>query len=190
MKYLLLPLILIVPTALIAQELTQAEKDDGFVALFDGKSLDGWKVAPNTPKSWKVDGGLLVLTGGGNHLFTTKSYKDFIVRFEWRPEKKGYNSGFYIRGNNQIQMAQGDAGHLFGVKGASGVPKLHKDPGQWNEWEVSCIGPKVSLKVNRKLAWEIDTFKAKEGPLGIEAEGAHIDFRNLRIKEIAAAEKQ
>jgi hypothetical protein len=54
---------------------------------------------------------------------------------------------------------------------------------------VSCIGPKVSLRVNGELAWEVDDFKPKRGPIGIEAEGAHIDFRNLRIKEIRKAEK-
>ncbi len=37
---------------------------------------------------------------------TKEEFDDFIVRFEWRPAKKGYNSGFFIRGR-QIQMAQG-----------------------------------------------------------------------------------
>ena len=167
-----------------SQTISKAEQEDGFVPLFDGKTFDGWKVSDKTPKSWKIDNGLLVLTGGGSHLFTVKQYENFVVRFEWRPSKKGYNSGFFIRGNNQIQMAQGDAGHLLGVKGSVGVPKLHKAPGEWNDWEVTCIDNKVSLKVNGALAWEVDNFKPKKGPLGIEAEGHHIDFRNLRIKEI------
>ncbi len=186
MKPLALFLVLCACVGLAAgQPVSQAEKDEGFVSLFDGKSFDGWKTGPNTPKSWKIDNGLLVLLGGSSHLFTTKEYEDFVVRFEWRPEKKGYNSGFFIRGGNQIQMAQGDAGMLFGYqKTAKAVPKLHKAPGEWNEWEVACQGSKVSLKVNGALAWEIDDFKAKKGPLGIEAEGHHIDFRNLRIKEI------
>lgn len=167
-----------------AQPLTQAEKDQGFVSLFDGQSFDGWKTSKNTPKSWKIENGLLMLLGGNSHLFTSKEYEDFVVRFEWRPARKGYNSGFYLRGGNQIQMAQGGAGMLFNYKNAKAVPKLHKAPGEWNEWEVTCQGSKVGLKVNGTLAWEIDDFKAKKGPLGIEAEGHPIDFRNLRIKEI------
>jgi hypothetical protein len=184
---LLSPLVLC--AGLLAAEPAKPAKEEGFTPLFDGKSFAGWKVKATTPKSWKVENGLLVLTGGGSHLFTEKEYEDFVVRFEWRPAKKGYNSGFYIRGGNQIQMAQGDAGRLFGAKAAKGVPKLHKAPGEWNEWEVSCIGPKVSLRVNGELAWEVDDFKPKRGPLGIEAEGAHIDFRNLRIREIKKTEK-
>jgi len=95
------------------------------------------------------------------------------------------HSELFFDGENQIQMLQSDCGHLLGVKGTMGVPKLHKEPGEWNAWEVTCIGPKASLKVNGTLAWDVDTFKAKTGTIGIEAEGHAIDFRNLRIKVIA-----
>ena len=42
----------------------------------------------------------------------------------------------------------------------------------------------IEATSNGKPAWEVDDFKAKKGPLGIEAEGHAIDFRNLRIKVI------
>jgi hypothetical protein len=161
----------------------EKEKEEGFEPLFDGKSFEGWQVNENTPTSWKVDSGLLILTGGRSHLFTKDQFEDFVVRFEWRPAKKGYNSGFFVRGR-QIQMAQGGAGMLFGSEVAKAVPKLHKPPGEWNEWEVTCVGTKLSLKVNGKLAWEIDDFKPARRPLGIEAEGHAIDFRNMRIKRL------
>ncbi|MFH1267678.1 MAG: DUF1080 domain-containing protein, partial [Planctomycetota bacterium] len=105
--------------------------------------------------------------------------------FQWRPAQKGYNSGFLLRGWSQIQMAQGGAGRLFGSERTRAVPKLHKPPGEWNEWEVTCIGPKLSLKVNGEPAWEIDDFKPVRGPLGIEAEGHRIEFRKLRIKRLS-----
>ena len=167
----------------LAQSAADGDSEEGFAPLFDGKSFAGWRVSDKTPESWRIEGGLLVLTGGRSHLFTKDQFDDFIVRFEWRPAKKGYNSGFFVRGR-QIQMAQGVAGMLFGAKGTRGVPQLHKPPGEWNEWEVTCIGPKVSLKVNGKPAWEIDDFKPVRGPLGIEAEGHAIDFRNIRIKKV------
>ena len=171
-------------TLALAQKSTKAEKEEGFKSLFDGKSFAGWRVNKDTPKSWKIEKGLLILTGGRSHLFTKEEFDDFVVRFQWRPAKKGYNSGFYIRGTNQIQMAQGGAGRLFGANGTKAVPELHKPPGEWNEWEVSCIGPRVSLKVNGKAAWEIDNFKPVRGPLGIEAEGHYIEFRKIRLKKL------
>jgi hypothetical protein len=156
-------------------------EEEGFRPLFDGKSFAGWKVSENTPKSWRIEKELLVLTGGSSHLFTKESFADFVVRFQWRPLKKGYNSGFLFRGG-QIQIADGSAGMLFGSKEARAVPALHKAPGQWNDWEVACLGAKLALKVNGKLAWEIDSLKPGRAPIGIEAEGHAIEFRNLRIK--------
>jgi len=164
-------------------EEAEKEKEKGFQPLFDGKSFEGWRTNEKTPTSWKIENGLLVLTGGHSHLFTKEEFSDFIVRFEWRPAKKGYDSGFFVRGR-QIQMAQGGAGILFGSKDAKAVPKLHKPPGEWNEWEVTCIGPKLALKVNGKPAWEIDNFKLASRPLGIQAEGHEIAFRNIRIKRL------
>jgi hypothetical protein len=128
---------------------------------------------------------MMVLMGGGNSIYTDKKYDDFIVRFEFRPEKKGYNSGFFLRGNNQINLAQKDAGRLMTSKKSKAVPELHKEPGEWNDWEVSCVGSNVTLKVNGKVAWSIDDLAAKSGPIGIQAEGAHIDFKNLRIKVVS-----
>jgi len=160
-----------------------AVAEEGFRLLFDGHSLAGWKVTPETPKSWKVENGLLVLTGGSSHLFTEEKFRDFVLRFEWRPHRKGYNSGLFVRGR-QIQIADGSAGMLFGSKKAPAVPQLHHPPGQWNAWEVTCTGNRLVLRVNGKTAWEIDDFRPAESPLGIEAEGHPIDFRNLRIKRL------
>lgn len=186
-RCLLLSVLLLCSASTLAQPPTDAKKETGFESLFDGKSFAGWRVGENTPTSWKIENGLLILTGGHSHLFTKDQFDDFIVRFEWRPAKERYNSGFFVRGR-QIQMAQGGAGRLFGSDETKAVPELHKPPGEWNEWEVTCVGTKLSLKVNGTLAWELDDFKRVSRPLGIEAEGHHIDFRNLRIKRIRKVE--
>ncbi len=167
----------------IAQQVTDDEKKEGFRALFDGKTFEGWKTSEKTPSSWKIEEGLLVLTGGRSHLFTAQDYEDFVVRFEWRAKMDGYNSGFFVRGK-QIQMAQRSVGLLLGSKNTKGVLELHKPTGEWNQWEVSCAGQKLALKVNGKEAWAIEDFAAKAGPIGIEAEGHPLDFRNLRVRPI------
>ena len=182
-RYMLLATLMLCCPTIQAQEPVRGNDEDGFKPLFDGKSFAGWRVTPQTPESWRIEGGLLVLTGGRSHLFAEGEFGDFIVRFEWRAAKKGYNSGFFVRGR-QIQMAQSGAGMLMGVEAAPKVPHLHKPPGEWNQWEVTCIGSKVSLKVNGELAWEIENFKPGSGRLGFEAEGHAIDFRNIRIKRV------
>jgi hypothetical protein len=116
-------------TATLALAQSPAEKEDGFVKLFDGKSFAGWKTNDNTAKSWKIDNGMMVLLGGSNSIYTEKKYADFVLRLEWRPEKKGYNSGLFLRGNNQINLSQKAVGQLIGNKGTKGVPELHKESG-------------------------------------------------------------
>jgi len=94
------------------------DDEEGFRPLFDGKSFAGWKVNENTPKSWQIENGLLVLTGGNSHLFTTEEFDDFIVRFEWRPTKKGYNSGFLLRRRTECdEITVGDRPGEYGSAG-------------------------------------------------------------------------
>jgi hypothetical protein len=174
-----------------SSQLTEVEKKEGFESMFNGKDFTGWRFNSGKGENWEVKDGLLVLKGGSDHLASEKEYGDFTIRFEWRAEKKGYDSGFFIRsgmkvGANQIQLGQGGEGSLGGVQGAKAVPKMHKAPGEWNEWEVTCVGDKVTFSVNGEKAWEGTGLKPARGYFGIQAEGHHIDFRSIRIKEIKA----
>lgn len=175
--------------SLSAQQLSDAEKKEGFESLCNGKDFTGWRFNSGKGDNWEVKDGLLVLKGGSDHLASAKEYGDFTIRFEWRAEKKGYDSGLYIRsgmkvGANQIQLGQGGEGSLGGVQGAKAVPKMHKAPGEWNSWEVTCVGDKVTFVVNDEKAWEGTGLKPPKGYLGIQAEGHRLEFRKIRIKEI------
>lgn len=186
------------PSSLHAQTLTDDEKRDGFVALFNGKDFSGWRFAEASalpealPGNWKVMDGVIHLTGGGSpHLASQWDYEDFDVRLQWRGLRDKYNSGFYVRsgrkvGANQINLAKGAEGALLGgtSKAARAVPQLQKPPTEWNEWRVLAVGAKVTFWCNGQLAWEVTDFKTKRGYLGLQAEGAAMEFRNVRIKEI------
>src|SRR5712692_8639230 len=78
-------------------QLTSEEKKEGFESLFNGRDFTGWRFNSGKGDNWKVQDGLLVLTGGSDHLASEKEYGDFVLRFDWRAEKKGYDSGFFIR---------------------------------------------------------------------------------------------
>jgi hypothetical protein len=180
-----------------AQKPSDAEVKEGFVSLFNGKDFTGWRFDNNAalpeklPDNWKVEDGLIKLSGGSKpHLASQWDYDDFEARLEWRAQKKGYNSGFYVRSGravnaNQINLAEKEAGHLLsGGTGGKGVPELQKPPGEWNEWRVLAVGNKLTFWCNGQMAWEVTDFKPARGYLGLQAEGAAIDFRNVRIKEL------
>jgi hypothetical protein len=191
----LLAVLLLAPAA-AAQDVSDAEKKEGFVPIFNGKDFSGWRfgesAAPGKqPDNWKVADGLIKLSGGGNpHLASQWEFDDFELRLEWRAAKAGYNSGVYVRSGravnaNQINLAQKDAGHLLGgPPGAKAVPDLQKPPGEWNEWRVRAVGDKLAFWCNGQSAWEIEGFKPRHGYLGLQAEGAAVDFRNIRIHEL------
>lgn len=102
----------------------------GFVALFNGKDLTGWKgllKPPNdnpakraklTPdqlaeaqkeadevmrNGWRVEDGALIFSGKGRSLCTAKDYGDFEMYVDWKILANG-DSGIYLRGSPQVQI--------------------------------------------------------------------------------------
>ena len=75
---------------------TTGEK--GWVQLFNGKDLTGWKTHPDNPGKWRVENGAIVSGGFKvSHLFTDRGdYQNFHYRIEAKISNKG-NSGQYFR---------------------------------------------------------------------------------------------
>src|SRR5579872_6699309 len=75
--------------------LSAAEIADGWISLFDGKSLFGWK--PNSDLNWSVsDGVIRADSGHAGLLVTTFQLADYDFRCDYRLEKGG-NSGIFLR---------------------------------------------------------------------------------------------
>lgn len=109
----------------------RAETKDkpGFVALFNGKDLSGWKGLVGNPitrakmsegqlkkaqqkadeemrQSWGVENGVLVFNGKGDNLCTTRPYGDFEMYVDWCLDPAGpeADAGIYLRGTPQVQI--------------------------------------------------------------------------------------
>lgn len=84
-------------------ELTQKEKKEGWVLLFDGKSLNGWRTYQNKPSdTWMVEDGQIACRKEGvkQHadLLTVDQYENFELQLDWKIAK-GQNSGIIYRCN-------------------------------------------------------------------------------------------
>jgi hypothetical protein len=113
-------------TAQAADDRPDNTPPEGFVALFNGKDLAGWKgLVASPPKRaamspeelaaaqekadesmrahWKVEGGALVFDGKGQSLCTAKDFGDFEMYVDWKILPKG-DSGIYLRGSPQVQI--------------------------------------------------------------------------------------
>lgn len=191
-----------------------AADDDGFKQLFNGKDLSGWKTIlagkGDPDKTFKVDDGAIIVSGNpAGYFYTDKSYKNYILRYDWRfkrpkgledEEKFGGNSGLlvHITGKHtvwpkcvEVQGENRTHGNIFAIGGAKGsfkfnpsaLKKARKSVGDWNTTEVICKDGAITSKVN---GVEVSTGKGNltEGPFGFQSEGAEIHFKNIKIKTL------
>jgi hypothetical protein len=177
---ILLPCTLAVLTLLVADQPAPAADNtppDGFVALFNGKDLTGWKGLVGNPKSraqmtpeqlataqekadqrmrdhWRVEDGALVFDGHGDSLCTAKDYANFEMMVDWKILPKG-DSGIYLRGSPQVQIWDnpiGSGGLYNNQKNPSKPLVVADNPiGQWNSFRIKMVGEKVSVWLNGKL---------------------------------------
>src|SRR3954464_10983820 len=73
------------------------EKEEGFTTIFDGKSLDGWKVGGD-PDTFKLKNGEIVANGKVSHLYYVgdpKPFKNFELRVDVKTEPNS-NGGIYF----------------------------------------------------------------------------------------------
>lgn len=201
-----------------AKDEAAAEKDEGFVTLFDGKTLDGWQLVNKAGEGYIVEDGAIVCGAkGGGNLFTKDEYSDFIFRFEYRLAPGG-NNGVGIRAplegdaayvGMEIQVLDDDAdeyaklqpyqyhGSVYGVFPAKrGAPKK---AGEWNTEEIHLQGRKIKVTVNDQVVVEANLDDAKDpevlkahpglkrekGHIGFLGHGTKVEFRNIRLKNLA-----
>lgn len=87
--------------------LTAAEKQQGWVLLFNGTTFDGWRQCNGTamPANWVIDDhAMKVFTAegrkpgqgaGGDVLYGVRTFRDFELSIDWKTEKAG-NSGIFF----------------------------------------------------------------------------------------------
>lgn len=112
-----------------AEPVKEKFDDEGFVSIFDGKSLNGWHVSKKTGHGtggkWIVEGGAIVGSqdrpGNGGIVITDKPYGDFEVALEMRNDF-GPDSGLFLRSTEKGQAYQAMIdyhadGNLMGIYG-------------------------------------------------------------------------
>ncbi len=134
---------------------------EGWVQLFNGKNLEGWKVHPKEPGKWSVEDGILIGRGKErSHIFTERGdYKNFHYRVEAKISDKG-NSGQYFRTKfmagypkgyeAQINSTFPDAHKTGSLYGFVKITEQLVKPDTWFTQEVIAKGNHIIIKVNGK----------------------------------------
>ena len=156
----------------IKKYLDENPQDGGFVSIFNGKNLDGWKGlvenpikrAKMTPKElaaaqvkadaaaktgWVIENGELLFTGKGDNLCTNKQYGDFEMLVDWKlypgPEP---DAGIYLRGTPQVQIWDTARVNVGAQVGSGGLYNNQQNPSK-------------PLKVADQKVGEWNTFRIK-----------------------------
>jgi HEAT repeat protein len=138
----------------VIKKMTTWPKDEGYVSMFNGKDLSGWKGLVENPiarskmakdqlaaaqqkandkmnRDWRVENGVLVFDAEGyDNLCSEKMYGDFELLVDWRMEAKG-DGGVYLRGSPQVQTwdtSRRDAGAQVGSGGLYNNQKYQSKP--------------------------------------------------------------
>lgn len=194
-----------------------APKEEPFVRLYNGKDLTGWEVQNGKIDAWKADGELLsCIHEGGGWLRSKELYSDFVLKIEWKIPKGG-NSGVGLRfpstgdpahvgmeiqilddGDEQYKNlvdAQYTGGIYYQAAAKHGAAK---PVGEWNKYEITCLGPHVTVVLNGQVINDamVDTYKEGKGGhsaladrpeighVGMQSHGSRVDFRNIEIKNL------
>lgn len=186
-----------------ANDAIEKLKADGFVPLFDGKSLSGWKCADN-PDSWSaLPDGTIRGKGERSHLFSPKEYTDFEYRAEIKL-KKGSNSGMYFR--TKFEPAW-PTGYEAQVNNSGGDPKrtgslyrfvdvkeqLVPDDTWWTQ-HIICKGNHIVIKVNDKTVVDFvdekNTHARGHFALQQHDPQSEVLYRNVMVKDLSTSSKR
>jgi type 1 glutamine amidotransferase len=188
--------------------LSDKEKQEGFIPLFDGKTLDGWRCDPGF---WKAKNGIIIgdsnPKGAEKHSFaiTEKSFSDFILRFNIKVISG--NSGVQFRSQElpdfnvagyQADAAKGGGwGNLHDLHGRGklvdgwrGKSENFTNLNDWNEMEVKASGTHITIRVNGLITanWtESAPEQRKNGIIALQLHSGkpmEVRFTNIRIKQL------
>ena len=162
---LMLALLLAVPGD---NELTEQEKKDGWVLLFDGKTPEGWV----NLKPANIEDGCINPFKSGNYVtFSKERYGNFVLACDFKVSK-GCNSGVFIRTDNpkdpvqtgiEIQVfdsagkdkpSKHDCGAIYDLVAPTKNPM--KPAGEWNHMEITCDKNKIKVALNGETVAEMD----------------------------------
>jgi hypothetical protein len=141
-------------------------KDGGWISLFNGKSLDGWKVGDNA-ETFSVRDGMIVVHGKTAHLFydgpvMNHDFKNFEFRADVMTHQ-GTNSGIYIHTGFQqggwpakgyeiqINNTHTDWRRTGSVYGVDDIKEVFVKDSVWFNMDITVQGKRIIVKLNDKI---------------------------------------
>jgi len=191
--------------------LGQAAEEEGFIPLFNGKDLTGWQIVGNADGFQVISGVIRSETGWNGQwmYYKEKEFSDFVLRVEWRVAERG-NSGVFLRvppegqpwvtgyeAQISCEQPRRDESHCTGaLYGYAAVnPRPEETPEKWRVYEITCVGPQITVKLDGQQVCRLDQTTKEEtqnkplrGYVGVQdshgPEGTWVEYRAIEIKDL------
>jgi 3-keto-disaccharide hydrolase len=192
----------------------QAPAGSGWISLFNGKDLSGWK--NNGQEKWVVDDGAILggsTVGHYGYLTTEKTYSDFSLRLKFKPESNG-NSGVFTRSRitgdspktgpdiQGMQVEVDPTRHTGGIYESGGrgwvampLPACENaiKPRDWNDLEIAEEGRHYVTRLNGVQCVDFmdPDPKFTEGVIGLQLHtggGVKIRFKDIYLRKLGVQE--
>lgn len=203
--------IIITLLAFVTSLATVNAEEDGWVEIFNGKDLTGWKATEENPESFKVVDGVLVVDGPRGHLFYREDGADAKLKnFEFEAKVKTFpkaNSGVFFHTlwqakgwprhgyEAQVNATHKDprkTGSIYNVKDVRD-DAAHKDE-EWFIYHIRVEGKRVVIKVNGEVVNDFmepedpghKNRRLGEGTIAIQAHDPNsvIHYKDLRLRKL------
>jgi len=180
------------------------------IVLFDGKNFDQWKLLkPKAPNGWSVvDGALLndpVQEEGKPHkrygnLRTKKMFEDFNLKLEVMVPEGG-NSGIYLRGIYEIQIAATygkklDPHNMGGIYSrVTPAIAAEKMDGEWQTFDITLVDRHATVILNGKTIHDnvplmgctggaLWSDESKPGPIYLQGDHTRASYKNIVLTPV------
>jgi hypothetical protein len=192
--------------------LTPEQVTDGWISLFDGETLFGWKSTSEV--DWQATGGAIrATTGAAGWLMTTSTFADYQLHVEFKAPATT-NSGIFLRSPLRPKNPTQDCyevniaapenpfptGKLVGrtanepntERAANPPPEVLRElkvldvwDGNWHAFDITAQGDKISIKCDGHMFYElVDPEPRLKGRIGLQFREGEIAFRNIRLKPL------
>lgn len=167
----------------------------GLKPLFNGRDLNGWRIAPGGASEFTVADGAIQVKNGRGFLETEGAWADFLFQAEARTNAPELNSGFFFRappiepgGNCNGYEAQINNALLDGDRrkpkdfGTGAIYRRVKaryvvpQDGEWFTTTIAAFGPRIAVWVDgyQVVDWEDDRSPADSPRNGLFTAAGHI----------------
>ena len=182
--------------------LTSVRQNDGWISLFDGKTLNGWRASEH-PATFIVQDGMIVVYGDRAHLFYDGTIGNHSFKnFEWKVSvmtTPGSNSGLFIHTEYQetdwpkkgyeiqVNQTHTDWRKTGSVYAVQDVKETFVKDNEWYTEHIIVLGNKITVKVNDKVINEYTVpadGKLSRGTIAIQGHDpkSKIFYRDVMIK--------